>query len=154
MLCSCLFVSFRCLNRQPTNRAVEGSHLCSVRDKKKTECSVGAKKIQAAKQPNKDLPPIWCSSLFYQIRNIVLYLRENENRSKALADWQLRVSHQEWEFVSFMYYPYLCPFWAPMFFFVRSLSSVACWGRQKDKAPEQNRNTIWVLDALSLKDTV
>ena len=33
---------------------------------------------------------------------------------------------------------------------VRSLSSVACWGRQKDKAPEQNRNKISVLDALAL----
>ena len=49
-LCICRFTSFRGLNRQLTNHAVGGSHLCLVRDtKRQTEYSVGTKKYR---QPN------------------------------------------------------------------------------------------------------
>ena len=50
MLCSCLFISFRGLNRQPTDRAVEALHLYLVWDTKaKQNALFGTKKYR---QPN------------------------------------------------------------------------------------------------------
>ena len=160
MLSSSLFMSFRGLNRQPTNRAVEGLHLCLVRDTKKPNrvlCwdSVGATKVQATEQPNRDLPQIWCSSLFYQSRNTVIYLRGNKNRSKARADCQLGVSHREWVCVNYVHITPAFPRFEPVLRPYLLLLLVG-WGqlpigaRQKDKAPEPNRNSIWVLDVLLL----
>ena len=82
-------MSFRVLDRQPTNCAIEGSHLCSVLTIKKGQSkrSVGAKNyIQATEQPNRVMSPIRCLSLIGESRNTVqyLFLRKGKNTSKAV----------------------------------------------------------------------
>ena len=148
---------FRGLNRQPANHAIGCSHLCSVRAKNESDRMLcWSKTVQATKPPNRDLPPIRCLSLFYVIRNTVQcpdFFAREQKHVKNHAVCRLRVSRREWECVSStsMHYPsrFAC-FETLCSSSVRSLSSAACLGRQKDKAPEPNRNKISALDTLLL----
>ena len=145
-------MSFRGLNRQLTNHAVGGPHLCLVRDtKRQTEYSAGAKKYR---QPNSQTE-------ICRWFNISLYLITWEHstpfaRKRKQIKRHLPIVNLELEFLNVSttcYYPLFGLFWVPMVFFCTSVEVGCLFGRgakQKDKAPEPNRNGVWVLCRCSV----